>query len=153
MDLKDKLLAKISLDTFNLSMRQQNDEYIKSLTLQIEEYVDLCKNNPEFKMEREVFSILENSNFFDKYIGLGKITSNLSNEDLDDWFVDFGSVVGENMILHGEKAVSFFLDTMMSRIKKVQFIRLSFESDDDDISLDDGLERMYNVIYKEKSRL
>ena len=153
MDLKDKLLAKISLDTFNLSMRQQNDEYIKSLTLQVEEYVDVCKNNPELKIEREVFSILQNSNFFDTYIGLGKITSNLSNEDLDDWFVGFGSVVGENMILHGEKAVSFFLDTMMSRIKKVQFIRLSFESDDDDISLDDGLERMYNVIYKEKSRL
>ena len=97
-----KFLTKLS----SLSMRQIND-YMKSLTCEIEEYVDLCKNNPEFKMEREVFSILENSNFFDKYIGLGKITSNLSNEDLDDWFVDFGSVVGENMILHGEKAVSF----------------------------------------------
>lgn len=157
MDLKDKLLAKISLDTFNLSMRQQNDEYIKSLTLQIEEYVDVCKNNPELKIEREVFSILQNSNFFDTYIGLYNITSNFPVEDLDDWLVDFGSAIGENIVLHGYKMVSSFLDTIMSRINRIQFIRLSFELDDYDIpsqnvSVDEALERMYKVVYKEKSR-
>lgn len=204
--MKTKLFNKIcagdGLDTFHLSMKEQNEEYIKFLTGEIEDYVDLLSNsmgvdgnnwdNSHIQRQKlcgeytdhcfnettcrrisgfhpgekaigfipQMYHILQDYGFFMQYIGLDNISSKLPISDLEDWYVEFGIEIGINFNKYGERPVLIFLDMMMIRMRRVQFLR-SFEtycclglerSDESHIPIDNALERIYTTIYRTKRR-
>lgn len=202
--MKNKLFNKIcagdGLDTFHLSMKEQDEKYIESLTGEIEDYVDLlsasmgvnentwdgshiqrqgvcgeytdhcfnetiCRKIPGFRSDEpgrgfipQMYHILQDYGFFMQYIGLDNISSKLPMSELIDWFIHFGRVIGRNEIKYGKTPVLIFLDMMMIRMRRVQFLR-SFEtycclglerSDESHIPIDDALEEIYQAVYRTK---
>ena len=182
--MKTKLYNKICTgegpNIFYLSMKSHDEIYIKSLTSEIEEYIDLlsqtmnvvdneklCRKIPGFRTNEnkrglipQVYHILQDYGFFAGYIGIDTISTKLPIEELLDWLLDFGIEIGENKVRYGKHQVIMFMDTMMLRMRRVQFLR-SFEThcclglenaDNNHIPMDKALERIYQAILRAKNR-
>jgi len=201
--LYNKICAEGGLDQFHLSMKSQDEEYIKHLTVEIENYVDLlstsmniidnqwekshigrqkscekymdhcfkgkgCRKIPGFRIEEDnrgfiaqMYHILQDYGFFSSYLGIDNISSKLPISELDDWFVAFGKTIGKNEVKYGKRPVLMFLDMMLIRVRRVQFLRL-FESyccnsfiqtAGSHIPIDNVLKRIYNAVEKEKKSI
>jgi len=194
--MKTKLYNKICTgegpNIFYLSMKSHDEIYIKSLTSEIEEYIDLlsqtmdpshmgrcteyidhcfsdklCGKIPGFRTNEnkrglipQVYHILQDYGFFAGYIGIDTISTKLPIEELLDWMLDFGIEIGENKVRYGKHQVIMFMDMMMLRMRRVQFLR-SFEThcclglenaDNNHIPMDEALERIYQEILMAKNR-
>lgn len=138
------------------------------------EYADHCFNGttcrkiPAFRPDEkgrgfipQMYHILQDYGFFLQYIGLDNISSKLPISELIDWFIHFGRVIGQNEMIYGKRAVLIFMDIMMIRVRRVQFLR-SFETycclalerpDDSHVPIDDALEKIYNAIRRTKKEV
>ena len=196
----DKICKEGGLDEFQISMKDRDEEYIKFLIIEIEEYIDLlslsmnivdntwssnhiyrqdicsehidhchnetrCRKISGFRTEEnprgfipQTYHILQDYGFFSSYLGIDNISSKMPLSELEDWYVDFGTEIGMNLYKYGKKPVIMFLDMMMGRLRRVQFLR-SFEThccngleraDDSHLPIDKALERIYQTILRKK---
>ena len=200
--LYNKICAGEGPNIFYSSMMSHDERYIKSLTSEIEEYIDLlsqtmnvvdntwdqshmgrqgscakyidhcfsdklCRKIPGFRTDEnkrgfipQMYHILQDYGFFAGYIGIDNISTKLPIVELEDWYVEFGIEIGINYKEYGKRPVIVFMDMMMLRMRRVQFMR-SFEThcclglenaDNNHIPMDEALERIYQTILRVKNR-